>query len=91
MNYMHHIIYYYYRYNIVGCDSGSYQYNTYAQDSIPGFKYKYPVCSLCPKGSYQEDKGATKCNACPQHYSTTGKGSQSVEDCKGMDFMLIRD
>ena len=79
---------------IVGCDSGSYQYNTYAQDSIhqsPVVKYKYPVCSLCPRGSYQQDKGAHKCNSCPQNHTTIGKGSTSAEDCKGMQLIMIEE
>lgn len=81
-----------YFYCTVGCDKGSYQYNTYAQDSIhqrPGviLKYKYPVCSLCPRGSYQQNKASALCNSCPKHYSTVEKGSTSAKDCKGTIFM----
>ncbi|XP_019857851.1 PREDICTED: uncharacterized protein LOC109586118 isoform X1 [Amphimedon queenslandica] len=73
----------------VGCNKGSYQYKNYAQESVhqsPGvlLKYNYPVCELCPKGAFQSDKAAHECNSCPQHYSTVGKGSTSIEDCQAL-------
>ena len=76
---------------IVVCNKGSYQYKNYAQESIhqsPGvlLKYTYPVCELCPKGTFQSDKAAPECHSCPQHHSTVGRGSASVEDCQGIKY-----
>ena len=75
----------------VGCNKGSYQYKKYAQESVhqsPGvlLKYTYPVCELCPKGTFQSDKAARECQSCPQHHSTVGRGSASVEDCQGIKY-----
>ncbi|XP_054708446.1 sushi, von Willebrand factor type A, EGF and pentraxin domain-containing protein 1-like [Uloborus diversus] len=39
-------------------------------------------CYKCQKGTYKDSTGNTKCTSCPQHSTTYGEGSTSVNDCK---------
>ena len=41
---------------------------------------------MCPKGTFQSNKAAHECQSCPQHHSTMGRGSTSVENCQGIKY-----
>ncbi|KAK6170352.1 hypothetical protein SNE40_018764 [Patella caerulea] len=40
------------------------------------------TCELCPRGTYQPNKGETMCIACGIGLTTDNKGSVSVDECK---------
>ena len=50
---------------------------------------KYPTCSLCEKGSFQNEKSAASCIQCPTNYSTAISGSKSRRDCQSMKINSI--
>jgi len=39
-------------------------------------------CQDCAKGKYKHEAGAGECIGCPPNKSTTGLGSDSIDDCK---------
>ena len=73
---------------VVGCKPG-YFWKGYVKETFrpkPGvmLKIKYPTCSLCEKGSFQNEKSATSCIQCPTNYSTAISGSKSRSECQSM-------
>ncbi|GIY05897.1 sushi, von Willebrand factor type A, EGF and pentraxin domain-containing protein 1 [Caerostris extrusa] len=45
------------------------------------------TCLACPVGTYQELKGQTSCNVCPNGTTTASSRSVSETDCKSMQIL----
>ncbi|CAG2055406.1 unnamed protein product, partial [Timema podura] len=54
------------------------------QECIPGEFWNITThfCDLCPKDTYQNNKGQTFCVQCPVGSSTDNHGSSDINDCK---------
>ena len=69
----------------VGCPQGTYQTLGGGERVFngEGIKENYPICQLCPVGSYQDQLASVDCQICPEYYQTRGPGSTAREDCYG--------
>lgn len=72
--------------------SGGYYYDNTADDCLECNKGYYcpggdknPSQKECPKGTYSDEVGASSCKSCPVGYTTNGKNSKDVTDCKVCD------
>ena len=50
----------------------------------PGEMDDGKMCTKCPRGMYQPDRGKTACIDCPLNHTTRDVGSTRADDCKRM-------
>ena len=78
---------------VVGCKPG-YYWKGYVKEALQPkpsvmLEIRYPTCSLCDKGSFQDEKAAASCIQCPANYSTSMSGSKSIRDCQSIKVKSI--